>query len=68
MSVDVQPNGFRFVTCGSDNLVKVWNLLPAVSVRYEKGPAVYPGPVPLKTQVEPPEDSKMGGDSDVRCF
>ena len=47
------------MTCGSDNLVKVWNLLPAVSVRYEKGPEVYPGPVPLKTIVEA-EDSKMG--------
>ena len=35
LSVDVQPNGFRFVTGGTDNKVCVWNLLPALSSRYE---------------------------------
>ena len=35
MSVDVQPNGYRFVTGGGDNYVCVWNLLPAVSEVYE---------------------------------
>lgn len=36
LSVDVQPNGFRFVTGGTDNKVCVWNLLPVVSERYER--------------------------------
>lgn len=38
LSVDVQPNGFRFVTGGTDNKVCVWNLLPALSSRYENPP------------------------------
>ena len=35
LSVDVQPNGFRFVTGGSDHKVTIWNLLPAISAKYE---------------------------------
>lgn len=35
LSVDVQPNGFRFVTGGSDHKVCIWNLLPAISLKYE---------------------------------
>ena len=36
LSVDVQPNGFRFVTGGSDNKVCVWNLLPVISEKHER--------------------------------
>ena len=36
LSVDVQPNGYRFVTGGIDNLVGVWNLLPVISLKYEE--------------------------------
>jgi WD40 repeat protein len=35
LSVDVQPNGYRFITGGSDNNVCVWNLLPVISEKYE---------------------------------
>jgi len=35
LSVDVQPNGYRFVTGGADTLVGVWNLLPVISEKYE---------------------------------
>ena len=35
LSIDAQPNGFRFVTGGSDNKVCIWNLLPAISSKYE---------------------------------
>jgi WD40 repeat protein len=35
LSVDVQPNGYRFVTGGADNIVGVWNLLPVISEKYE---------------------------------
>ena len=36
LSVDVQPNGFRFVTGGTDHKVCIWNLLPVISKKYEK--------------------------------
>ena len=36
LSVDVQPNGYRFITGGTDNLVGVWNLLPVISLKYEE--------------------------------
>jgi protein HIRA/HIR1 len=36
LSVDVQPNGYRFVTGGADGLVGVWNLLPVISEKYEE--------------------------------
>ncbi len=42
LSVDVQPNGFRFVTGGSDHKVCIWNLLPAVSLKYENPPKLTP--------------------------
>lgn len=35
LSVDVQPNGFRFVTGGGDGFVCVWNLMPVISEKYE---------------------------------
>ena len=35
LTVDVQPNGYRFVTGGGDYRVCVWNLLPVVSARHE---------------------------------
>jgi hypothetical protein len=40
LSVDVQPNGFRFVTGGSDHKVCIWNLLPAISLKYENPPSL----------------------------
>jgi hypothetical protein len=42
LSVDVQPNGFRFVTGGSDHKVCIWNLLPAISLKYENPPRLVP--------------------------
>jgi WD40 repeat protein len=36
LSVDAQPNGYRFVTGGQDHKVCVWNLLPVISEQYEK--------------------------------
>jgi WD40 repeat protein len=36
LSVDVQPNGYRFVTGGGDGVVCVWNLLPVISEKYEQ--------------------------------
>lgn len=36
LSVDVQPNGFRYVTGGTDHKVCIWNLLPVISEKYEK--------------------------------
>ncbi len=35
LSVDVQPNGYRFITGGSDHKVCIWNLLPVISEKYE---------------------------------
>ena len=34
-SVDVQPNGYRFITGGADSFVRVWNLMPVISPMYE---------------------------------
>lgn len=34
-SIDMQPNGYRFVTGGCDNAVYVWNLLPVICEKYE---------------------------------
>lgn len=36
LSVDAQPNGYRFVTGGTDHKVCIWNLLPVISEQYEK--------------------------------
>ena len=30
LSVDVQPNGYRFITGGADSFVRVWNLMPVI--------------------------------------
>lgn len=35
LSVDAQPNGYRFVTGGSDSVLCVWNLLPVISEQFE---------------------------------
>ena len=35
LSVDVQPNGYRFITGGADSFVRVWNLMPVISSQYE---------------------------------
>ena len=35
LSVDVQPNGYRFITGGTDGYVGVWNMLPVISQKYE---------------------------------
>ena len=36
LSVDVQPNGFRYLTGGTDHNICIWNLLPVISQKYEK--------------------------------
>lgn len=33
--MDIQPNGYRFITAGTDGFVRVWNLLPVISDEYE---------------------------------
>ena len=60
LSVDVQPNGFRFVTGGSDHKVCIWNLLPAISARYEMGPSVYPPGVQIHEKKPTKENEKNG--------
>lgn len=63
LSVDVQPNGYRFVTGGADHKVCIWNLLPAVSIRYERGPSVYPPGVPQKaTPLDAPNEERKQTD------
>jgi hypothetical protein len=39
LSLDAQPNGFRFVTGGSDHKVCIWNLMPALSLKHENPPS-----------------------------
>ena len=34
-SIDAQPNGYRLLTGGGDNTVKIWNMLPILSVKHE---------------------------------
>lgn len=34
--VDVQPNGYRLITGGDDETIKIWNLLPILSDKYEE--------------------------------
>jgi WD40 repeat protein len=34
-SIDVQPNGYRFVTVGNDGKAFIWNLLPVISAKKE---------------------------------
>ena len=35
LSVDVQPNGYRFITGGTDSFVRVWSLMPVISADAE---------------------------------
>ena len=56
LSVDVQPNGYRFVTGGADNIVGVWNLLPVISEKYEALGAE------SNNDDEPQEDSRVLGE------
>lgn len=35
LSVDVQPNGYRFITGGADAYVRIWNLMPVISYDHE---------------------------------
>ena len=35
LSVDVQPNGYRFITGGADAYVRMWNLMPVISYDHE---------------------------------
>ena len=34
-SLDAQPNGYRLLTAGGDNKIKIWNLLPIISSKHE---------------------------------
>ena len=45
-SVDAQPNGYRLLTGGADNKIKVWNLLPILSDQHE---------VPEEERAYPPQ-------------
>ena len=36
LSIDIQPNGYRFITGGGDSAVCVWNLLPVIGEQFEK--------------------------------
>ena len=60
MSVDVQPNGYRFVTGGGDNYVCVWNLLPAISDVYEfKGDEIESGGEKLKDKKDGAQQGRV---------
>jgi WD40 repeat protein len=34
-SIDAQPKGYRLLTGGGDNKVKIWNILPIISAKHE---------------------------------
>jgi WD40 repeat protein len=34
-SIDAQPNGYRLLTGGGDNKIKIWNILPIIASKYE---------------------------------
>ena len=34
-SIDAQPNGYWLVTGGGDNKIKIWNILPIISAKFE---------------------------------
>ena len=36
-SIDAQPKGYRLLSGGWDNKIKIWNLLPIVSSKFEVG-------------------------------
>lgn len=36
LSIDIQPNSYRFVTGGGDSAVCVWNLLPVIGEEFER--------------------------------
>lgn len=36
-SIDAQPNGYRLLTAGGDNKIKIWNILPIISAKHELG-------------------------------
>ena len=54
LSVDVQPNGYRFITGGADSFVRVWNLMPVISDEHE-----YDGESDSDQEGGPVENSDM---------
>jgi WD40 repeat protein len=65
LSIDAQPNGFRFVTGGSDHKVCIWNLLPGISLKYENPPSRVEVLKNNASRLEiVPEEQKHLGDED----
>lgn len=59
--MDVQPNGYRFITGGGDSILAVWNLLPVIAEKFEmQGQPVRTGP-DNKSRVsgEPPKEDEV---------
>lgn len=50
LSIDIQPNGYRFITGGGDSAICVWNLLPVIGEEFEKNGQ------PIKVVVEDQEE------------
>ncbi len=57
LSIDIQPNGFRFVTGGGDSAVCVWNLLPVIGEKFERQ-----GQTENQRVQDPNDDIEMAGD------
>lgn len=60
LSIDIQPNGYRFVTGGGDSAVCVWNMLPVIGEEFE---LVNNPEKPEEEDVEMAQNSQISGGS-----
>ena len=60
LSIDIQPNGYRFVTGGGDSSVRIWNLLPVIGEEFE---LVNNPEKPEEEDVEMAQNSQSSGGS-----
>ena len=61
LSIDIQPNGYRFVTGGGDSSVRIWNLLPVIGEEFE---LVNNPEKPEEEDVEMAQNSQSSGGSE----
>ena len=54
LSVDVQPNGYRFITGGADAYVRIWNLMPVICFDQE-----------MEGETEPDEEGSLVADMEA---